>query len=119
AARGANPASHVMTGYASSTTARRQPFRTSVRKNRRKMPAHQWRQHLMNHIPIVPSDDGWGHAAAENAERAIKGTQLKCQRNSYKRWPERFPTIEAKRAHRPNAKAGRRDAASSRCRNGL
>ena len=31
----------------------------------------------MNHLAIVQNDDGWGDAAAENAERVIKGTLLK------------------------------------------
>jgi hypothetical protein len=31
----------------------------------------------MNHLTIVQSDDGWDDAAAENAERVIKGTLLK------------------------------------------
>ena len=32
----------------------------------------------MKNLPTVQSDDGWGDAAAENAERVIKGTLLKC-----------------------------------------
>src|SRR5262249_616535 len=66
-----------MTGYASSTTARRQPFRTSVRKNRRTMPAHLKRRNLLKNLPRVQSGDGWGDAEAEKAERVIKGTLLK------------------------------------------
>lgn len=31
----------------------------------------------MNHLTIVQKDDGWGDAAAESAERTIKGTLLK------------------------------------------
>jgi hypothetical protein len=31
----------------------------------------------MNDLPVVQTDDGWGDAAAENAERVIKGTLLK------------------------------------------
>ena len=31
----------------------------------------------MNDLAIIQSDDGWGDAAAENAERVIKGTLLK------------------------------------------
>ena len=31
----------------------------------------------MNDLAVVQSDDGWSDAAAENAERVIKGTLLK------------------------------------------
>jgi hypothetical protein len=31
----------------------------------------------MNHLPTVPSDDGWSDAAAEKAQHVIKGTLLK------------------------------------------
>ena len=31
----------------------------------------------MNDLAIIQNDDGWGDAAAENAERVIKGTLLK------------------------------------------
>jgi hypothetical protein len=31
----------------------------------------------MTHLAVVQSDDGWGDAATENAERVIKGTLLK------------------------------------------
>jgi hypothetical protein len=40
------------------------------------MPAHV-KENLMNDLAIIQNDDGWGDAAAENAERVIKGTLLK------------------------------------------
>ena len=32
---------------------------------------------MTSNLPTIPSDDGWDAAAAENAERVIKGTLLK------------------------------------------
>ena len=62
--------------YTPSTVARRQPFRTSVRKNRRTMPAHH-EGLTINNLAKIQTHDGWGDASAENAERVVKGTLLK------------------------------------------
>jgi hypothetical protein len=32
---------------------------------------------MTNNLATIPTDDGWGDAAAESAERVIKGTLLK------------------------------------------
>jgi len=59
------------------TGARRQPFRTSVRKNRRTNAGTSTEEKIMKNLAIAQADDGWGDAAAENSERVIKGTRLK------------------------------------------
>jgi hypothetical protein len=48
-------------------------------ENRRAMPAQHERQNEMSNLPAkkVDTGDGWGDAAAESAERIIKGTLLK------------------------------------------
>jgi hypothetical protein len=41
------------------------------------MPAHLKRRKLVKNLATVQTDDGWADAAAENAERVIKGMLLK------------------------------------------
>jgi hypothetical protein len=41
------------------------------------MPAHGERRVTVNNLATIQTEDGWDDAAAENAERVIKGTLLK------------------------------------------